>query len=94
MIFVSLEHSTILTYGNVELLSMINGEHDELDFDLPVDGEVFARLYYLVEGIYPQLSCFLSSESNPHTKLAFSFAEDQDWTHSSMLSKRICYLHA
>jgi hypothetical protein len=32
--------------------SMINGEHDELDFDFPVDGEVFSKLYYLVEGIY------------------------------------------
>jgi hypothetical protein len=49
-----------------------------LDFDFPVDGEVFSRLYYLVEGIYLQLSCFLSSESNPHTKLAFSFAEDKE----------------
>ena len=53
--------------------SMINKEHDELNFDFPVDGEVFSKLYYLVEGIYLQLSCFLSSESNPHTKLAFSF---------------------
>jgi hypothetical protein len=57
---------------------MINGEHDEMDFNFSVDGEVFSRLYYLVEGIYPKLSCFLSSESNPHTKLAFSFAEDQE----------------
>ena len=57
---------------------MINREHDELDFDVPVDEEVFSRLYYLVEGIHPQLLCFLSSESNPHTKLAFSFAEDQE----------------
>ena len=70
VILVSLEHSTILTYGNVQLLSVINGQHDELDFDFPVDGEVFSRLYYLVEGIYPQLLCFLSLESNSHTKLA------------------------
>ena len=36
---------------------MIHKEHDELDFDFPVDGEAFSRLYYLVEGIYQQVSC-------------------------------------
>jgi hypothetical protein len=36
--------------------SMINGEHDELDFDFLVDGEVFSKLFYLADGIYPQLS--------------------------------------
>ena len=56
---------------------MINGEHNELEFDFLVDGEVFSKLYFLVDGIYLQLSRFLSSESNPHTNNAFSFAEDQ-----------------
>jgi hypothetical protein len=58
--------------------SMINGRHDELDFDFLVDGVVFNKLFYLVDGIYPQLTCFLLSESDPHTKLAFSFAQDQE----------------
>ena len=57
---------------------MINREHDELEFDFPVDGEEFSTLHYLVDGIYPQLSRFLSPESNSHTKLAFSFAADQE----------------
>jgi hypothetical protein len=32
--------------------SMINGEHDELDFDFIVDGQVFTELFYLVDDIY------------------------------------------
>jgi hypothetical protein len=43
------EHSSLFE-------SMINGEHDELDFDFLVDGEVFSKLFYLADGIYPQLS--------------------------------------
>ena len=57
---------------------MIDGQHDELDFEFLVDGEVFDKLIYLVDGIYPPLTRFLSSESDPHTKLAFSFAQDQE----------------
>jgi hypothetical protein len=57
--------------------TMINGEHDDLDFDFIVDSKVFGKLFYLVDGIYPQLSC-LSSESDPHTKLAFIIAQDQE----------------
>ena len=44
------EHSSLFE-------SMISKEHDELEFDFPVDGEVFSKLYYLVEGIYQQVSC-------------------------------------
>jgi hypothetical protein len=58
--------------------SMIDGRHDELDFEFLVDGDVFDKLIYLVDGIYPPLTRFLSSESDPHTKLAFSFAQDQE----------------
>ncbi len=58
--------------------SMIDGRHEELDFEFMVDGEVFDKLLYLVDGIYPPLTRFLSSESDPHTKLAFSYAQDQE----------------
>ena len=58
--------------------SMIDGRHEEIDFEFVVDGEVFDKLIYLVDGIYPPLTRFLSSESDPHTKLAFSFAQDQE----------------
>ena len=29
---------------------MINGEHDEIDFDFVVDGEIFSKLFYLENG--------------------------------------------
>ena len=58
--------------------SMINGRHDELNFVFLVESEVFNKLFYLVDGIYPQLTRFLSSESDPHTKLAYSFIQDQE----------------
>ena len=57
---------------------MVNGEHEKLDFDYDVDGEVFSRLFYLVNGIYFSLSRFILSESDPHTKIAYSFAADQE----------------
>ena len=58
--------------------SMINGEHEKLDFNYVVDGEVFSKLFYLVNGIYPSLSRFISSEPDPHMKIAYSFAADQE----------------
>ena len=58
--------------------SMINGEHDEIDFDFVVDGEIFSKLFYLVDGIYPSLTCFLSSESDLHTQIVLSLAPDQE----------------
>jgi hypothetical protein len=65
------EHSSLFK-------SMINGEHKMLDFNFVVDREVFSKLFYLVNGIYPSLSCFLSSEPVPHTKIAYSFTTDQE----------------
>ncbi len=39
--------------------SMINGEHEKLDFDYVVDREVFSKMFYLVNGIYPYLSRYV-----------------------------------
>jgi hypothetical protein len=58
--------------------SKVNGEHEKLDFDFVVDGEVFTKLFYLVNGIHPSLSHFSSSEPDPHTKIAYNFATDQE----------------
>eukprot|EP00804_Cyclotella_cryptica_P018889 CCRYP_006428-RA/>CCRYP_006428-RA protein AED:0.19 eAED:0.73 QI:0/0/0/1/1/1/2/0/365 len=71
--------------------SMIDGAHDELDFEFLVDGEVFDKLIYLVDGIYPPLTRFLSSESDPHTKLAYSFAQDQE-AHRKDVEQGFCVL--
>ena len=57
---------------------MVNSEHEKLDFDFVVDGEVFTKLFYLVDGIYPLLSCFLLSEPDTHSKIAYSFAMYQE----------------
>lgn len=39
--------------------SMTNGEHKKLDFDFLVDSEVFSKLFNLVDGIYPPMTCFI-----------------------------------
>ena len=38
--------------------SMLGGSHEQLDFPFEIDGETFEQLYYLVDGIYPAVSCF------------------------------------
>ena len=58
--------------------SMQNGSHSEIDFDFEIDGELFKKLYYLVDGIYPTLSRFLSTISDPTTKIASFFATTQE----------------
>ena len=40
------EHSPLLE-------SMIDGTHDEIDFDFVIDDVTFQKLYYLDDGIYP-----------------------------------------
>ena len=49
--------------------SMLNGQHDIADHDFNLGGEQFKKLYYLVDGIYPSLSKFLSPETDPATRL-------------------------
>jgi hypothetical protein len=31
---------------------MVNGDHNELDFDFLVDGDFFVKFFYLVDRIY------------------------------------------
>ena len=74
-IFYFTNHHSIQGPGDVRCMP---DHFEELDFEFMVDGELFDKLIYLVDGIYPPLTRFLSSESDPHTKLAFSFAQDQE----------------
>ncbi len=55
------------------LESMLNGKHDEIDHDVVLDGEVFSKLFYLIDGIYLSLTRFLDPENDPATELDGSY---------------------
>eukprot|EP00956_Cyclotella_meneghiniana_P042514 scaffold248515_cov72-Cyclotella_meneghiniana.AAC.2 len=58
--------------------SMQDGSHSEIDFEFLINGETFTKLYYLVDGIYPTLARFLSTISDPTSKIASFFAVNQE----------------
>eukprot|EP00804_Cyclotella_cryptica_P015099 CCRYP_000680-RA/>CCRYP_000680-RA protein AED:0.00 eAED:0.00 QI:23/-1/1/1/-1/1/1/26/445 len=60
------------------LESMLNGRHDQIDHQYTLDNKPFKKLYYLVDGIYPSLSRFLGTETDPSTRLDGSFKVDQE----------------
>ena len=55
-----------------------NGKHDEIDHDFVLDGEVFSKLFYLVDGMYPSLTRFLGPENDPATQLDGSYKINQE----------------
>jgi hypothetical protein len=55
---------------------MLSGQHDLIDHDFILDGEVFTMLFYVIDGIYPSLSRFLGTETD--IKLDGSFKVDQE----------------
>ncbi len=57
---------------------MLNGQHDKVDHDFNLGGEIFERLYYLVDGIYPSLSRFLGPETDHVTRLDGTFKIEQE----------------
>ncbi len=65
------ERSTLLE-------SMLNGQHDDIDHEFVLDGEVFTKLFYLVDGIYPSLTRFLGPENDLATELDGSYKIDQE----------------
>ena len=58
--------------------AMQDGSHSEIDFDFEMDGKTFHKLYYLVDGIYPWLTRFLATISDPKTRIASYFATRQE----------------
>ena len=60
------------------LESMINGQHDKVDHDFNLGGEIFKKLYYLIDGIYPSLPQFLGPETDPVTRLDGTFKIKQE----------------
>ncbi len=57
---------------------LLDGTHDKIDFSFEINGEHFSQLYYLVDGIYPLLSQFLSTVNDPTTALDCFFAPRQE----------------
>ena len=57
---------------------MLDGSHDKIDFSFNIDGHDFDQLYYLVDGIYPSLSRFLTTINDPTTTLDCFFAPKQE----------------
>jgi hypothetical protein len=60
------------------LESMLNGEHDEINRNFVLDGEVFSKPFYLVDGIYHSLTRFLSPETDPATQFDGSYKINQE----------------
>ena len=56
----------------------LDGSHSKIDFKFTIDEQVFNKLFYLVDGIYPQLSCFMKTISIPITKKETTFAGWQE----------------
>ena len=50
----------------------------KLILNFPIDEQVFNKLFYLVDGIYPQLSCFMKTISIPIMKKEKNFAGWQE----------------
>jgi hypothetical protein len=46
---------------------MINGEHDEIDFDFVVGGEICWKLFFLVDCIYHSHMILVIQVRSPHT---------------------------
>ena len=47
------------------LQKFLNGSHSKIDFKFTIDEQVFNEVFYLVDRIYPQLSCFVKTISIP-----------------------------
>ena len=49
--------------------SMLDRIHSSIDFQFKINGKTFNQLYYLVDGIYSWLKRFLSTVSDPVSKI-------------------------
>ena len=56
----------------------LDGSHSKIDFEFTIDKWVFNKLFYLVDGIYPQLSHFMKTISIPIMKKEKIFAGWQE----------------
>ena len=58
--------------------SMQDGTHAKIDIPFRADGKLFDKLFYLVDGIYPALTRFLATISDPSSRIATYFATKQE----------------
>jgi hypothetical protein len=57
---------------------MIDGSHDLINHPFLINDQSFKQLYYLVDGIYPLLSRFVLTISDPSTTLDKQFTKKQE----------------
>ena len=60
------------------LESILNGTHSEIDHPFEINNQTFNQLFYLVDGIFPWLSRFLSTISVPMTLIDSNYSEWQE----------------
>ena len=59
--------------------------HSKIDFKFTIDKQVFNKLFYLVDGIYPQLSCFVKifagwqEATQKYVECAFGVLQSKWW---------------
>ena len=58
--------------------SFLDGTIAKMDFDFEIGGEKITKLFFLVDGIYPQLSRFVKTISIPLTHVETIFAKWQE----------------
>jgi len=58
--------------------SFVNGAHAKVDFEFSLNGRIFSKPYYLVDGIYPKLSRFAKTISVPLSRAERNYATWQE----------------
>jgi len=60
------------------LKTILDGTMEDLDFDFNVGGELFSKVYFMVDDIYPELVCFVKTVSVPLNKYQTNYAAWQE----------------
>ena len=66
------------------LRSFLDGSFETVDFEFSVSDTVFKQLYFLVDGIYPELSIFVKTVSVPLNNLQQRYSKWQEGARKSV----------
>ena len=66
------------------LRSFLNGEMDTIDFSYEINGKMFNKVFYLVDGIYPELSRFCKTISIPLGRNQAKYSKWQEGSRKSV----------